>query len=69
MPPFIACKIGKSHFGLVRTDSRSGSDSELFQIVLEAGPQETDGQWVQGQEPENPGPVRMASLGAGPAWG
>lgn len=32
MPPLIACKIGKSHFGLVRTDSRSGSDSELFQI-------------------------------------
>ena len=32
MPPFIALKIGKSHFGLVRTDSRSGSDSELFQI-------------------------------------
>lgn len=27
----LLCKTGKSHFGLIQTDSRSGLDSELFQ--------------------------------------
>lgn len=55
------CKVGKSHFGLVKTDSRSSSDSELFQREfwrLTLKRQRDSGSKARGQEKRT-----------GPGWG